>query len=107
MHQTVTAEDQIDGGQAITVLAGVHPGCFELFGTDRVRSLKDLKGKRIAVIGLGSSPHIFLSSMLAHVGLEAAPGLSRGFKAVHEQHRSSAYPSSGMAAFGYRFRRAD
>jgi NitT/TauT family transport system substrate-binding protein len=61
---------QIDGGQPITVLAGVHPGCFELFGTDRVRSLTDLKGKKIAVIGLGSSPHIFLSSMLAHVGLD-------------------------------------
>ena len=61
---------QIDGGQAITVLAGVHPGCFELFGTDRVRSLKDLKGKKIAVISLGSSPHIFLASMLAHVGLD-------------------------------------
>ena len=61
---------QIDGGQSITVLAGVHPGCFELFGTDRVRSLKDLKGKKIAVVGLGSSPHIFLSTMLAHVGLD-------------------------------------
>jgi len=61
---------QIDGGQSITVLAGVHPGCFELFGTDRVRSVKDLKGKKIAVVGLGSSPHIFLSTMLAHVGLD-------------------------------------
>lgn len=61
---------QIDGGQPVTVLAGVHPGCFELFGTDRVRSLRDLKGKKIAVIALRSSPHIFLSSMLAHVGLD-------------------------------------
>jgi NitT/TauT family transport system substrate-binding protein len=61
---------QIDAGQPITVLAGVHPGCFELFGTERVRSVKDLKGKKIAVIGLGSSPHVFLSSMLTHVGLD-------------------------------------
>ena len=61
---------QIDANQAITVLAGVHPGCFELFGTERVRSVKDLKGKKIAVVGLGSSPHVFLSSMLAHVGLD-------------------------------------
>ncbi|HLF00330.1 MAG TPA: ABC transporter substrate-binding protein, partial [Gaiellaceae bacterium] len=38
--------------------------------TDRVRSLKDLKGKRIAVFGLGASPHVFLSAMLAHVGLD-------------------------------------
>jgi NitT/TauT family transport system substrate-binding protein len=61
---------QIDAGDPVTVLAGVHPGCFELFGSARVRSLKDLKGKKIAVIGLGSSPHVFLSSMLAHVGLD-------------------------------------
>ena len=61
---------QIDAGEAITVLGGVHPGCFELFATERVRSLKDLKGKKIAVIGLGSSPHVFLSSMLVHVGLD-------------------------------------
>ena len=61
---------QIDSGQPITVLAGVHPGCFELFGTDRVRSVKDLKGRKVAVVGLGSSPHIFLSSMLTHVGLD-------------------------------------
>ena len=61
---------QIDRGDAVVVLSGVHPGCFELFGTDRVRSLKDLKGKRIAVFGLGSSPHVFLSAMLAHVGLD-------------------------------------
>ena len=61
---------QIDAGDPVTVLAGIHPGCFELFGTERVRSLKDLKGKRIAVIGLASSPHVFLSAMLAHVGLD-------------------------------------
>ena len=61
---------QIDASQPVTVLAGVHPGCFELFATERVRSLTDLKGRKIAVIGLGSSPHVFLSSMLAHVGLD-------------------------------------
>ena len=61
---------QIDRGDPVVVLSGVHPGCFELFGTDRVRSLKDLKGKRIAVCGLGASPHVFLSAMLAHVGLD-------------------------------------
>jgi NitT/TauT family transport system substrate-binding protein len=61
---------QLDAGDPVTVLAGIHPGCFELFGTDRIRSLKDLKGKRVAVISKGSSPHVFLSAMLAHVGLD-------------------------------------
>ncbi len=59
-----------DGGAPLLVLAGVHVGCFELFGNNRVRSIRDLKGKTVGVQGLGSSPHIFLTSMAAHVGLD-------------------------------------
>jgi NitT/TauT family transport system substrate-binding protein len=61
---------RIDAGEQLTLLAGIHIGCFELFGTERVRSLRDLKGKRVAVSALGSGRHIFLASMLAHVGLD-------------------------------------
>ena len=39
---------QIDAGASLVVLAGVQPGCFELFGTERIRSIRDLKGKTIA-----------------------------------------------------------
>ena len=45
---------RLDAGDPITVLAGVHPGCFELFGTDRVRAIRDLKGKTVAITDLGS-----------------------------------------------------
>ena len=61
---------RLDAGDPITVLGGVHPGCFELFGTDRVRVLRDLKGKTVAITDLGSPAHVFLASMLAHVGLD-------------------------------------
>jgi NitT/TauT family transport system substrate-binding protein len=61
---------RVDAGEQLTLLAGIHIGCFELFGTERVRSLRDLKGKRVAVSALGSGRHIFLASMLAHVGLD-------------------------------------
>jgi NitT/TauT family transport system substrate-binding protein len=37
----------LDAGPSIVVLAGVHTGCFELFGNDRVRSIRDLKGKTV------------------------------------------------------------
>src|SRR5437867_2693577 len=40
---------RIDAGESLVSLAGIHIGCFELFGTDRIRSLRDLKGKRVAV----------------------------------------------------------
>ncbi len=62
---------RIDAGDPIVVLAGGHVGCFELFGTGRVRSIRDLKGKTVAVPGLGSPGHVFLASMVAHVGLDA------------------------------------
>jgi NitT/TauT family transport system substrate-binding protein len=61
---------RIDAGESLVSLAGIHIGCFELFGTDRIRSLRDLKGKRVAVSALGSGRHIFLATMLAHVGLD-------------------------------------
>jgi NitT/TauT family transport system substrate-binding protein len=60
----------LDAEDSIVVLAGVHVGCFELFGTERVRRVHDLKGKTVAVLGMGSAQHIFVSSMAAHVGLD-------------------------------------
>jgi len=60
----------IDTGAPVMVLAGVHVGCFELFGNESVRSITDLHGKSVGVQGLGSSPYLFLAAMAAHVGLD-------------------------------------
>jgi NitT/TauT family transport system substrate-binding protein len=71
----------IGAGEKITIIAGVHAGCFELFATDRIRTIADLKGKTVGVPDLGASPHVFLSTMAAHVGLEQDrrfPWLSAG-----------------------------
>ena len=62
----------MDRGAPIAFLAGVHVGCFELFGTDRVRSVRDLKGKTIAVPAIQAVPHVFLMVILAQVGLDPA-----------------------------------
>jgi NitT/TauT family transport system substrate-binding protein len=61
---------RLDAGDPIVILGGVHVGCFELFGTDRVRTIRDLKGKTVAVQELGSSQHVFLASMVVYVGLD-------------------------------------
>jgi len=61
---------QVDAGDPTVMLAGVHPGCFELFGNDRVRTIKDLKGKTVAVLGLGGGQHVFVASMASYVGLD-------------------------------------
>jgi NitT/TauT family transport system substrate-binding protein len=59
----------IDAGDPIVILGGVHTGCFELFGTDRVRAIRDLKGKTVAILELGSSQYLFIAAMAAYVGL--------------------------------------
>jgi len=61
---------RIESGDPITLLAGVHPGCFELFGTDRVRAIRDLRGKKVAINRLGVAQHVYLASMVAYVGMD-------------------------------------
>jgi NitT/TauT family transport system substrate-binding protein len=60
---------ELDAGRPIVLLAGDHVGCFELFGTARVRAIRDLRGKTVAITELGLTQHVFLASMVAHVGL--------------------------------------
>ena len=61
---------RVDVGNPIVILSGLHIGCYELFGTDRIHSIRDFKGKRVAVTDLGSGRHVFLSIMAANVGLD-------------------------------------
>jgi NitT/TauT family transport system substrate-binding protein len=61
---------QADAGEPITALAGVHPGCYELFAHDSIRTISDLKGKRVGISMIGSSGHLLLAIMAAQVGLD-------------------------------------
>jgi NitT/TauT family transport system substrate-binding protein len=61
---------RVDAGDPIVILAGVHAGCLELFGTDRVQTIRDLKGKTVAIRAMGNSAQVFLAIMVAYVGLD-------------------------------------
>jgi NitT/TauT family transport system substrate-binding protein len=62
----------IANGAPVKVLAGMHVGCLELFANEGVRSIADLKGKRVGVdIQLGI-PHLMLIVIVASVGLDPA-----------------------------------
>jgi NitT/TauT family transport system substrate-binding protein len=61
---------QLDANAPIVLLGGVHAGCFELFGTERVKTIRDLKGKTVAIPELGSPHHVFLAGMAAYVGVD-------------------------------------
>ena len=59
----------IDASEPMTVLAGVHVGCFELFAQENTRGIAGLKGKSV---GLRLSPPDLLTLMGGHVGLDPA-----------------------------------
>lgn len=66
----------MDEAKPIAALAGIHAGCQELFANDRVQTIRDLKGKRIAVSLLGNGDHVFISSILAYVGINPKTEIS-------------------------------
>jgi NitT/TauT family transport system substrate-binding protein len=61
---------QLDAGLPVVGLSGVHVGCFDLFATETVRTVRDLKGKTVALAELRSGRHAFLVTVLTHVGLD-------------------------------------
>jgi NitT/TauT family transport system substrate-binding protein len=61
---------QLDAGEPLTVLSGVHPGCYELFAHAPIQTISDLKGKRVGIRMLGASAHLLLAVMVAQVGLD-------------------------------------
>jgi NitT/TauT family transport system substrate-binding protein len=60
----------MEAGDPIVALTGEHLGCYELFASERVGSVRELKGKRVAIDGFGAPQHVFLSSIAAYVGLD-------------------------------------
>ena len=67
---------QLDANVPIVLLGGIHVGCYELFGTERVHAIRDLKGKTVAIPALGSPHHTFLASMAAHVGIDPSKDIN-------------------------------
>jgi len=72
LHFSAPSIAAIDAGEALTIIAGVHVGCFELFANERIRGIRDLKGKKVGVQAWGVAPHVFVMSMAAYVGLDPA-----------------------------------
>jgi NitT/TauT family transport system substrate-binding protein len=57
----------IDAAAPITILAGVHAGCYELFARDGIRNIAELKGK---TVGVQTGSPALLRLMAAGVGLD-------------------------------------
>jgi NitT/TauT family transport system substrate-binding protein len=59
----------MDAGVPITLLAGLHSGCFEVFGKPEIRTIGDLKG-RIVGVAAGVEDRPLLTIMLGLIGLD-------------------------------------
>lgn len=60
---------RLDAGDPVLVLAGVHVGCIELLAHDHIRSIRELKGKRLAAGRVGSGLPQLSSVILGQLGL--------------------------------------
>ena len=61
---------RVEAGDPIVIIGGEHTGCFELLGSEKIQTIRDLKGKVVAIPALDPSPYAFLASMVGHVGLD-------------------------------------
>lgn len=60
----------LDRSDNLLILAGIHSGCQQLFAHHRVKAIRDLRGRRIAISARNNDDHVFLSSILAYVGMD-------------------------------------
>lgn len=68
----ITIAANVDAGLPFLALAGLHPGCMEIFATPGISSPGDLRGKTIAVNARNASDQFygFFSVLLAYVGID-------------------------------------
>jgi len=58
-------------GSPVVFISGFHVGCFSLIGSDRISTVRDLKGKKVWPWTTGrSAPAIFFKALVAYVGLD-------------------------------------
>jgi NitT/TauT family transport system substrate-binding protein len=87
---------RVDAGEPITALAGVHVGCYELFVHEPIRTISDLRGKKVGIDYLGSGAHVYLAIMAAQIGLDP----KRDIEWVpNPQHRQTLADNSVLERF--------
>jgi NitT/TauT family transport system substrate-binding protein len=66
----------MNAGGPITILAGLHLGCFEIFGRKEIRTIPDLKGSTVGVdVYASAGDRALLTIMTSLVGLDPAKDL--------------------------------
>ncbi|MDP9004106.1 MAG: ABC transporter substrate-binding protein, partial [Verrucomicrobiota bacterium] len=68
----------IEQGLDVKFTAGIHKGCLRVQASTRgeIRTVQDLRGKRIGVPGMGTPPFIFANRVLGANGIDASKDVS-------------------------------
>jgi NitT/TauT family transport system substrate-binding protein len=61
---------EIDRGAPLTIVAGLHLGCYELIAHDHVRSIADLKGRTVGSLPDDTTSKDLIALMAKFVGLD-------------------------------------
>lgn len=98
----------IDAGLPIVTLAGIHTGCQELWAAPGIASVRDLRGKRVAVFKKDRSDQFFLffSTLCAYDGIDPFANVSffevggdyRGLMTAYLDGRSDAFLAAADGA---------
>ena len=60
----------LDAGYPLVAVAALHGGCYELFVNERVRTVRELKGKRVVVSAMDALEYYYVAAMAAYVGMD-------------------------------------
>jgi NitT/TauT family transport system substrate-binding protein len=68
----ITILANVDAGLPFLSLAGIHPGCLELFATPGISTIRDLRGKTVAVNAKNASDLFYglFAVLLTFVGID-------------------------------------
>ena len=75
---------RMDAGAPIVFLAGVHVGCVDTFVNERIRTIRDFKGKTVAISTSRDPSHVFIAMMATHVGLDPERDINWSIQPVAE-----------------------
>ena len=59
-----------DQGGPIVALSGMHVGCTEIIAQEHIRSIRDLKGKKIALLSVEGAEKAWLTILFTYIGLD-------------------------------------
>jgi len=78
---------RVDAGDPIVILGGVNSGCFQIVGTEAIKSLRDFRGKTILTGFFRSPDYVFLALTLANVGIDIRKDVRVVFGRAEESAR--------------------